>query len=220
MEQISTRLKELRKKAGFTQEELGRKVGVQKAAVQKWESGRVVNLKRSTMKMLADIFGVPATYLVGLEEGKPRPVSLADLPNAYPADLSDLVKVPIIGSVKAGPDGLAFEDHSGFLSVDSRYVNGARYFVLQVFGDSMIGEGIMPGDMALVREQSEVNSGDLAVVVVEDAELEGRIKRVYYNGKSIILQSSNPAYPPEVFSGRDRAKVRIVGKVKKTFRSY
>ena len=220
MEQICIRLKQLRKKAGLTQEELGKLVGVQKAAVQKWESGRVVNLKRSTIKTLADIFGVPATYLVGLEEEEPCPVSLGDLPNVYPADFSDMVKVPIIGSVKAGPNGLAYEDHAGFLSVDRGDVNGARYFVLQVFGDSMTGDGIMPGDLALVREQSEVNSGELAVVLVEDHELEGRIKRVYFNGKSIILQSSNPAYPPEIFSGRDRAKVRIIGKVKKTYRSY
>ena len=220
MEQISIRLKDLRKKAGLTQQALGNKVGVQKAAVQKWESGRVVNLKRSTIKQLAEIFHVTPMYLVGLEEGELPPATMDDVPDAEPVDLSDMVKVPIIGSVKAGPNGLAYQDQTGYVAVDSRDVNGGRYFILQIYGDSMIGEGIMPGDLALVREQSEIDSGDLAVVLVEEDEMEGRIKRVYFNKNSITLQSSNPAYPPEVFTGRDRAKVHIVGKVKRTFREY
>ena len=131
-----------------------------------------------------------------------------------------MVKCPIIGSFKAGRSGLAYEDHTEFPAVEREDMNGTRHFVLQVFGDSMTGEGIMPGDLALAREQSEVSSGELAVVLVEDPELEGRIKRVYFSGDSIILQSSNSAYPSQIFSGRGRAKIRIVGKAKKTFRDY
>ena len=56
-------IKQLRKTSGLTQEELGEKVGVKKAAVQKWESGQTTNLKRETIHKLAKIFNVnPASF--------------------------------------------------------------------------------------------------------------------------------------------------------------
>lgn len=57
-------IKSLRTKKGISQEELGKVVGVQRAAVQKWEAGKVQNLKRSTIKKLADYFKVsPISFI-------------------------------------------------------------------------------------------------------------------------------------------------------------
>ena len=61
MEKVGQRIKRLRKERKWTQEMLGAKLGVKKAAVQKYESGRVVNLKQETIKKLTDIFEVPPT---------------------------------------------------------------------------------------------------------------------------------------------------------------
>ena len=61
MEKVGQRIKRLRKERKWTQEMLGAKLGVKKAAVQKYESGRVVNLKQDTIKRLTDIFEVPPT---------------------------------------------------------------------------------------------------------------------------------------------------------------
>ena len=61
MENVGQRIKRLRKERKWTQEMLGAKLGVKKAAVQKYESGRVINLKQETIKKLADIFEVPPT---------------------------------------------------------------------------------------------------------------------------------------------------------------
>lgn len=61
---MGDRIKSLRVLNGMTQEELGRRVGVKKAAVQKWESGLTENLKRSTIKVLSDIFDVSPSYLM------------------------------------------------------------------------------------------------------------------------------------------------------------
>ena len=64
METVGQRIKRLRKERKWTQEMLGAKLGVKKAAVQKYESGRVVNLKQETIKKLTDLFEVPAaTFL-------------------------------------------------------------------------------------------------------------------------------------------------------------
>ncbi len=61
-------IKTNRENLGLTQEELGAKVGVNKAAVQKWESGKVQNLKRTTIQKLAQIFEIAPSALLGLAE--------------------------------------------------------------------------------------------------------------------------------------------------------
>lgn len=62
---IGEYIKELRQSKGLSQEELGKIVGVQRAAVQKWENGTVTNLKRETIKKLADYFDVePASFII------------------------------------------------------------------------------------------------------------------------------------------------------------
>jgi len=65
---IGNRIKELRNSMGYTQEELGMKIGVKKAAIQKYEKGTVKNLKRSTIHALADALNVSPIYLMGWEE--------------------------------------------------------------------------------------------------------------------------------------------------------
>lgn len=61
-------IKRLRLEKGITQEELGRVIGVQKSAIRKYESGLVQNIKRSSIKKMADYFGVSPSYLLGYEE--------------------------------------------------------------------------------------------------------------------------------------------------------
>ena len=62
-------IKSLRERNGWTQEELGEKVGVKKSAVAKWENGRVENLKRNMIESLSKLFGVAPSYLVGWDDG-------------------------------------------------------------------------------------------------------------------------------------------------------
>lgn len=128
------------------------------------------------------------------------------------------VQLPIVGTVKAGPNGIAYEDHLGMEWVDKDDINGGQYIWLRIKGDSMTGEGIFPGDLALVRIQPEVENGDLSVVIVNGEE--GTLKRVYMKEGSIVLQSSNPQYPPRIFTGNELENIRIVGKVKETKRKY
>lgn len=62
---IGTRIKDLRKLAGLSQEELGRRVGVQRAAINKYEKGTVTNIPINTIEQMAMIFDVSPTYIVG-----------------------------------------------------------------------------------------------------------------------------------------------------------
>ncbi len=62
------RIKQLRLAEGMTQEELGRKVGVKKSAIHKYESGMIINLKRDVIAKLAEALGTTGSYLIGLRD--------------------------------------------------------------------------------------------------------------------------------------------------------
>lgn len=96
--------------------------------------------------------------------------------------------------------------------MNSDNIDAAEYFWLVVNDESMIGEHITDGDLALVQIQPDVESGEMAAVIVNGKE--GIIRRIYKDESSIVLQSSNPTYPPRIFSGENVNSVRIVGKVK------
>ena len=70
------RIRQLRIAHQMTQEELGAKVGVQKAAIYKYENGLVVNLKRSILEKLALVLDTTPTYLMGMEDAEPAQASL------------------------------------------------------------------------------------------------------------------------------------------------
>lgn len=66
--EMSEIIRNERKKAGLTQEELAKKLGVQKSAIAKYESGRVENVKRSSIQKMAEIFGCDPAYLMGFRD--------------------------------------------------------------------------------------------------------------------------------------------------------
>ncbi|MBQ8616542.1 MAG: helix-turn-helix transcriptional regulator [Clostridia bacterium] len=69
---MGDRIRYLRESRGMTQEELGAKIGVQKSAIRKYEKGEVENIKRSSIKIMADLFGVSPCYLMGWDEEDER----------------------------------------------------------------------------------------------------------------------------------------------------
>lgn len=76
--EMAERIKERRIAMGFTQEELGNKLGLQKSAIAKYENGRVENIKRSTIANMATILECSPCYLMGWEENKN--ISLQNVP--------------------------------------------------------------------------------------------------------------------------------------------
>jgi len=72
---LGTRIKELRTLSGLSQEELGRRVGVQRAAINKYEVGSVTNIPLATIEKIASVFNVSPTYLVGWSNQVYNPLS-------------------------------------------------------------------------------------------------------------------------------------------------
>ncbi len=200
---MGERIKQLRLAAGLSQEELGAKVGVQKAAIHKYENGLVVNLKRAMIDKLAKALYTTPTYLLGLEESTlPTP--------AQPYHPTH--SIPILGRISAGLPIYAEQNIEGYTYTDLN--GGSEYFALRVSGDSMNALGINDGYLIIVRRQDEVENGEVAVVMVggEDAT----VKRFYATDSTVTLmpQSTNPIHQPQIY---DPAKtpIRVLGKVVK-----
>ncbi|HIY03856.1 MAG TPA: hypothetical protein H9733_02715 [Candidatus Anaerotignum merdipullorum] len=125
---------------------------------------------------------------------------------------SHSVRIPILGAVHAGLPAFAVENIEGYESVDTSEVSPCHsYFYLRVQGDSMINARIYPNDLVFVRKQTDVESGDIAVVIIDNDT--ATLKRVLKKDGLFILQAENPAYAPMVFTAKDADRLQIIGKV-------
>ena len=95
------RIRQLRIQHQMTQEELGAKVGVQKAAIYKYENGLIVNLKRSNLEKLAIVLETTPTYLMGLEDDENDSSILSELTPQQSALLSSFDQLNEEGQQKA-----------------------------------------------------------------------------------------------------------------------
>ena len=201
-------IKSLRKNKGLTQEELGNMIGVKKAAVQKWESGMVQNLKRNTIKQLSEIFEV-------------SPVSFIDDDDSIESNATILPQekirmIPVYESVSAGfgayADNYILEYIPLFISSDEEAHNT---LCIKVQGNSMYPK-IEDGDSIQVLKQDWCESGQVAIVLIDDEN--AVVKKVEYDKSSITLLSFNPEYAPRVFKGADRDRLKILGIVRKVIK--
>jgi len=118
--------------------------------------------------------------------------------------------LPVVGAIRAGEPLLAFENIQEHVTVDLSFARGEGLFFLRVKGDSMIDAHVMDGDLALIRSQPEVASGDIAAVLIGD---EATLKYFYKEKTAVRLQPANPAYEPIIIKQKDTAQLRIIGKV-------
>ena len=193
------RIRALREKHEKTQQDLADFLNLSQKAVSFYELGQR-DIPNDVLKKLANYFRVSTDYILGRE-------------NIGLYEMRDTKRVPVIGTVRCGAGGVAYEYIDEYITVDDTYrPDEMRGFRAE--GDSMEPE-IHDGDICLVHLQEDVPDGALAVVVICDGveEGEGTIKRVHKSDGAIILQATNQAYPPRIFTGENANKVRIVGRV-------
>lgn len=138
--------------------------------------------------------------------------------NVPPADSGrDLFEVPLLGHVAAGAPLLAEEHIEDTITLDGSLVPSARagkHFALRVRGDSMKNAGILDGDIVIVRHDTPVKSGEIAVVVIGD---EATVKRFFPRRDKLLLFPENEDYEPIEVRPAD-PEVRVAGKVVGVFR--
>ena len=115
-------------------------------------------------------------------------------------------RVPRIGEIACGEPILAEQNFDGYDAVPD-FVNCD--FTLVCKGDSMTGARICDGDIVCIKQQPEVENGQIAAVQI--GEDSATLKRIRYLPGGVALWPENPAYAPMIFTGEDVSKIRILG---------
>lgn len=202
MTYIGARLRYLRKQDNITQQQLADEIGIAKSTVSMYETGRR-EPDFEALEKLADFFNVPmSTFFPGGE----TPAWPTQLPSNI-TPMPSTVSRPRLGAIACGEPILAEQNIECYDSVPE-WVDCD--FTLVCRGDSMINARIFDGDIVCIRQQPEVESGEIAAVMV--GEDEATLKRVRILENGVALLPENNAYEPMFFMGEDAAKVRILGK--------
>lgn len=205
MSVFSDKLTELMDQQKIGDTKLAEDLKVSRTTVLRWRTGER-SPKLPKLKEIAAYFNISPKEFVEDEL----------LDNSRP--LEELKMIPKYGSVKAGPDGIAYQELQGYEHFED-ITNPKDYFVLEVNGDSMTGDGIYTGDDVLIKITPEIEfNGQIAVVVLNGNE--GTLKRVYVENDSVTLQASNHNYPPRTFVNPDHDQLRIVGVLKALKRKF
>ena len=195
---IGEYIKKLRIEHGYSQEYLGNLLGVKRAAVQKWESGKVQNLKRETIKGLSEIFRVPPSSFIDETTFTDYADNIIPLPKTK--------KVPLLGNIACGEPILAEENIEEYIGIDAK---ANVDFALRCKGDSMINARIFDGDIVYIKQQSDVDDGEIAAVLIGD---EATLKKIYKYENKVVLRPCNPMYDDMVYSDEQLNEIRILGK--------
>lgn len=123
------------------------------------------------------------------------------------------IRIPLLGAVAAGKPLLSEENYDGYVNLAAPFVkNDGTYFALRVKGSSMDKAGILDGDIAVLRQCSEVEDGQIVVAVLDEAVT---LKRFYRENSRIRLQSENDEFKPIYCQD-----VHVLGVLSSIIRSY
>ncbi|HIY21408.1 MAG TPA: transcriptional repressor LexA [Candidatus Flavonifractor merdigallinarum] len=172
------------------------------------EIGAAVGLK-SPSTVHFHLKGLEEAGMITKAEGKTRAITVVGQPAAQPAPPAN--QVPVLGNVAAGSPILAEEHVEEYLTFDTGARSG-EYFALRVRGESMLGAGILPGDLVVVHAQPDCHNGDIVVALFED---EATVKTLRRKDGHTWLMPENPDYEPI-----DGTRAQLLGKVVAVVRRY
>lgn len=198
MDSIGQRIKNARKNASLTQLELAEKTKLSRSYIGDIEKDRY-NPSVSTLELIAAATGVPASKLLSTSRHTPTPTRG--------------VRIPILGKVVAGIPLEAITDIDGWEEISPKMAASGEYFALRIKGLSMEPK-LHEGDIVIVKRQSDVESGDTAIILVDSED--ATVKQIKKTKEGIMLIGLNiDVYPPHFYTNREIADlpVQIIGKV-------
>lgn len=180
---------------GMSANAVAKELKIASGTVSEWKKGRIP--QNSTLLRIANYFGCTTDYLLGKDSPKKE---------------INVLRIPVYGQVAAGIPIEAIEDIEDYEEVDASTVPHGEYMALRIKGHSMEPK-MSEGDVVIVHLQDDVNTGDIAVVLVNGGE--ATCKKIKKTPDGVILISTNPDYEPMFFSNQDIVElpVRILGKV-------
>lgn len=147
---------------------------------------RAVGL-RSTSTVHAHLNHLEEQGLIRRDPTKPRALEVLD------GSQQRGRSVPLLGRVTAGQPIMAVENIEDYLTLPQSMLGRDEVFALRVQGESMIGAGILDGDIVVLRQQDSADNGDIVVALVGD---EATLKRIFYEDGHVRLQPENATMAP------------------------
>lgn len=202
------RLKMLREEKGLTQKDLAEKLSLTPKAISFYELGSREPSGDALIRM-AHILGTTTDYLLGNST-----VKEVDQKNGRG------VRIPVLGRVVAGIPIEAIEEVLDYEEITPEIAATGDFFALQVRGDSMLPT-LKDGDVVIVKKQPTVDSGDIAIVLVNGND--ATVKEIKESPAGITLIGHNAAiYTPQFYSNKEiqNLPIQIIGKVVEMRRKF
>jgi repressor LexA len=131
-----------------------------------------------------------------------------------PAAANDTIEIPLHGRIAAGTPIEALQGTEGF-AVPAALLGPGEHYALEVSGDSMVEEGILDGDYALIRKVDTARDGEIVVALIDNEE--ATLKTYRREGQMIRLDPANRSYEPQRY---DESRVAIQGRLAGLIRRY
>lgn len=205
-DQIINILNKLKDEQELSISELARRVGMAKSAVSRYfNKTRQFPLNRA--HDFAAALNTTTEYILGIDDAKSK------------SKKTKGVTIPVLGDVAAGIPIEAIEDIIDYEEISKDMAHTGDFFGLRIKGDSM-SPRISEGDVVIVRQQNDAESGDIVVVLIGGESATCKRLMKYKDGISLI--SFNPMYNPMTFSNDEieSKPIKIIGKVVENRQKY
>ena len=199
---ISEYIIEMRKQKNLSQRRLAIAADINNATISRIEKGEV-SPDAETLTKLAKALGISAAELFQISGYLPEPKEIPEKKG---------VLIPVLGMVPAGIPLEAVENIIDYEEISAEMARGGEFFGLKIIGDSMESR-IKEGDVVIVRKQDDVDSGKIAVVMLNDNC--ATIKKLVKHTDGISLMPFNPAYPPAFYTWKEveNIPISVIGQV-------
>ena len=148
------------------------------------------------------------------EASAPQSATVTPIRPAAPAAANDMLEIPLHGRIAAGTPIEALQGTETF-AVPAALLGPGEHYALEVSGDSMVEEGILDGDFALVRKVDTARDGEIVVALVDNEE--ATLKTFRREGRMIRLDPANSRYEPQRY---EESRVQIQGRLAGLIRRY
>jgi len=192
---IGTKIKNRRIELGLSVDELAKKINKNRATIYRYESSEIEKLPITVLEPLADALETTPTKLMDWESNdneKPKK-------KAY--------KIPVYGEIAAGIPISMIEDIIDYEEVDEHTYNRGELLALKIKGNSMEPR-ICDGDVVIIRRQPDVDTGEIAAVIVDGDS--ATLKKVKKTKNGIYLIPFNSAYDTVFYSNEEIKELPII----------
>jgi repressor LexA len=154
-----------------------------------------------------------ALEVVKLPDTRPS-ATVTPIRPVAPAPANDMMEIPLHGRIAAGTPIEALQGTESF-AVPAALLGPGEHYALEVAGDSMVDEGILDGDFALIRKVDNARDGEIVVALIDNEE--ATLKTYRREGRMIRLDPANSRYEPQRY---EENRVQIQGRLAGLIRRY